>query len=148
VAIAEKRTKLERLVSERTRFIEQLENDKVKLQELDKLKSAFLANMSHKLRTPMNTIIGYTEALLDRVDGPVSEEQEKSLKKVKSGAKNLLHLIDDLLSVSKMESAGTLLDVKELRMRKVINPVIQSFEPLVAQKGLVLTLDLQEDRPV
>jgi signal transduction histidine kinase len=123
-----------------------LEKDKVKLQELDKLKSAFLANMSHELRTPMNTIIGYTEALLDRVDGPVNEEQERSLNKVKSGAKHLLRLIDDLLSVSKME-AEAVLNMKELKVREFIYPVIQSFEPLAAQKGLVLTLDLQEDLP-
>lgn len=145
--INEDRTKLENLVSERTRFIEQLEKDKIKLQELDKLKSAFLANMSHELRTPMNTIIGYTEALLDKVDGPVNEEQENSLKKVKSSAKHLLRLIDDLLSVSKMESAGTELNVKELKVGEVIDSVVQVFEPPAAEKGIALTLDLQEDLP-
>lgn len=101
IAITEDKRKLESLIAERTRFIEQLERDRTELRELDRLKSAFLANMSHELRTPMNTIIGYTEVLLDKIDGPVNEEQEKSLKKVKDKANHLLKLIDDILSISR-----------------------------------------------
>ena len=70
------------LLNERTRLLGLLERANRDLRELDKLKSTFLANMSHELRTPMNAIIGYTELLLDRVDGPINEEQEKSLKRV------------------------------------------------------------------
>lgn len=143
--ITEDKRKLESLVVERTRFIEQLEGDKIELHELDKMKSAFLANMSHELRTPMNTIIGYTEVLLDKVDGPVNEEQEKSLKKVKESAKHLLRLIDDVLNISRIESARVKLEIKELNMKHVIESVIHAFEPLIKQKGLVLTLKLNEN---
>lgn len=147
IAITEDKRKLESLIAERTRFIEQLERDRTELRELDRLKSAFLANMSHELRTPMNTIIGYTEVLLDKIDGPVNEEQEKSLKKVKDKANHLLKLIDDILSISRIESARVTLDMKDVDMKQLIKSVVSSFEPLIKQKGLTYTLNLNGDLP-
>jgi len=146
--ITEDKRKLESLVDERTRFIEQLQMDKTELQELDKMKSAFLANMSHELRTPMNTIIGYSELLLDKVDGPLNEEQEKSLSKVKDSAKHLLQLINDVLNISKIESAKVELEVKELNMKWLIDSVIPTFEPLIRRKGLTLTINLDKNLPI
>jgi len=145
--ITEDKRQLERLVTERTQLIEHLERDKMALQELDKLKSAFLANMSHELRTPMNTIIGYTEALLDSVDGPINAEQEKSLGKVKQSAKHLLKLIDDVLDVSRLESAKVKLVVTEIDLKELIKTVIPSFESLIREKGLSLSLTIDEKLP-
>jgi signal transduction histidine kinase len=145
--ISKDKRDLENLVVERTQFIEQLEEDKIELKELDKLKSAFLANVSHELRTPMNTIIGYTELLLDRVDGPVNEEQEKSLKKVATNAKHLLRLINDVLDISKMESGEVELEIKELDLKWLIDAVTPTFEPLIKQKGLTLTINIDEGLP-
>jgi len=146
--ITEDKRKLESLVAERTKFIERLEMDKTELQKLDKMKSAFLANMSHELRTPMNTIIGYTEVLIDRVDGPVNEEQEKSLRRVKESARHLLKLIDDILNMSRIESAKVGVEITEVNMRQLVESVILPFEPLIRQKGLTLTLDLKENLPI
>ncbi len=146
--ISKDKRNLENLVIERTQFIEELEKDKVELKELDKLKSAFLANVSHELRTPMNTIIGYTELLLDRVDGPLNEEQEKSLKKVVANARHLLQLINDVLDVSKIESGKVGVEVKELDLRWLIDSVIPVFEPLINQKGLTLSVNIDEGLPL
>ena len=138
---------LENLVAERTKFIEQLEKDKMDLKKLDRLKSAFLANVSHELRTPMNSIIGYTELLIDKVDGPLNEEQEKSLKKVKANARHLLKLINDILSISKIESGKVELETKELDLEWLIRSVIAAFEPLITQKRLTLTVNTGEKLP-
>jgi signal transduction histidine kinase len=145
--ITNDKMQLERLVTERTQLIARLEQDKMQLQELDKLKSAFLANMSHELRTPMNTIIGYTEALLDKVDGPVNSEQEKSLGKVKQGAKHLLKLIDDLLDVSRLESGRVTLSVTKVDLKALIESIMLLFEKIIRQKGLSLSLALDEILP-
>jgi len=95
----------------------------------------------------MNTIIGYTELLLDRVDGPVNEEQEKSLKKVATNAKHLLRLINDVLDISKVESGEVELEMKELDLKWLIDAVTPAFEPLIKQKGLTLTVNIDEGVP-
>jgi signal transduction histidine kinase len=146
--ITEEKIKLQELVAERTQFIEQLEKDKIKLTELDKMKSAFLATVSHELRTPLNLIIGYTDLLLDRVDGTVNEEQEKSLRKVKESSQRLKKLIDDMMNISQIESAEMSLDVDEVPLKELIEAVLHDFEPLIKQKGLSLSLRLSPDLPV
>jgi signal transduction histidine kinase len=148
LGISEDKRQLKISVVERTGLIEKLESDKAELQELDKMKSAFLANMSHELRTPMNTIIGYTEVLLDKIDGPVNDDQEKSLKKVKESAKHLLSLIDDVLNISRIESAKMGLEIKECRIKDLIESAFRSFEPLIAQKKLAFTREIHDDAAV
>ncbi len=97
--------------------------------------------MSHELRTPMNAIIGYTDLLIDRVDGPINEDQEKSLKKVAANARHLLQLINDVLDVSKIESGKIELQLKEIDLKLLIESVIPTFEPMIKQKGLTLTIE-------
>jgi signal transduction histidine kinase len=148
IEISEDKRQLQTNVAERTGLIEQLERDKIELQELDKMKSAFMANMSHELRTPMNTIIGYSELLLDRVDGSLNKEQERSLEKVKESARHLLKLIDDVLNISRIESAKIKLEIRELNMKSVINSVVHLFDPLIRQKGLTLSVNADENLPI
>jgi signal transduction histidine kinase len=146
--ISEDKRQLQTNVAERTGLIEQLERDKTELQELDKMRSAFMANMSHELRTPMNTIIGYSEMLIDRVDGPLNKEQERSLEKVRDSARRLLKLIDDVLNISRIESAKMKLEIRELNMKSVITSVVQLFDPLIKQKNLTLSVNVDERLPI
>jgi signal transduction histidine kinase len=146
--IAEEKMKLQELVAERTQFIEQLERDKIELKELDTMKSAFLATVSHELRTPLNLIIGYTEVLTDKVDGPLNEEQEKSLGKVMENSQRLRKLIDDILNISKIQSAKMQLTVEGIAVKESIDSALHDFEPLIHQKGLTLAVDLPENLPV
>ncbi|MBN1841255.1 MAG: response regulator [Deltaproteobacteria bacterium] len=132
------------LLDERTRLMTLLERANRQLRELDKLKSTFLANMSHELRTPMNAIIGYADLLVDGVDGPINEEQEKSLQRIASNSKYLLQLINDILDISKIESGKIKLEAKELDLKWLIESVIPTFEPLIKEKGLTLTDHLYE----
>jgi signal transduction histidine kinase/response regulator RpfG family c-di-GMP phosphodiesterase len=136
------------LLNEITRLLTLLEAANRDLRELDKLKSTFLANMSHELRTPMNSIIGYTDLLLDRVDGPVNEEQEKSLGKIAANARHLLQLINDVLDISKIESGKMKLSAKEIDIKWLIDSALPAFEPLIKQKKLSLAIDIAEGMPL
>ena len=132
------------LLDERTRLLTLLEKANRQLRELDKLKSTFLANMSHELRTPMNAIIGYTDLLVDGVDGPINEEQEKSLKKIAGNSRYLLQLINDILDIAKIESGKVKLELKELDLKWIVESVVPTFEPLIKEKGLTLTDNIDE----
>jgi len=132
------------LLEERTRLITLLEKANRELRNLDQLKSTFLANMSHELRTPMNSIIGYTDLLIDGVDGPVNEEQERSLHKIASNSRYLLQLINDILDISKIESGKTQLNPKELDIVWLVQTVTETIEPLLKQKRLNLRQSFDE----
>jgi signal transduction histidine kinase len=136
------------LIDKQRRYREQLEKDKIELRKLDKLKSSFLTNVSHELRTPMTSITGYTDLLLDKVDGPINEEQEKSLKKISSHSKHLLQLINDILDVSKMDSGEKIqLQQEELDMKLIVESVATTFKPIIKQKGLTLNVNIDKDLP-
>jgi signal transduction histidine kinase/CheY-like chemotaxis protein len=136
------------LLNERTRLLTLIEVANRELRELDKLKSTFLANMSHELRTPMNAIMGYTDLLIDQVDGPVNEEQEKSLRKVATNARHLLQLINDVLDISKIESGKMSLSPKEIDFKWLLESIMPTFEPQIKQKNLSLSYDIAAGLPL
>ncbi len=137
-------TRRAKLLEERDELVALLQKANKQLKELDTLKSAFIANMSHELRTPMNAIIGYTDLLLDEVDGPLNEDQKASLKKVAANARHLLQLINDVLDISKIESGKIELKPKEVDLRALIESIMVSFEPLIAKKGLSFFMNIED----
>jgi len=143
---------LELQVAKRTEELEQktkeLEQANIELKKLDELRSTFLANMSHELRTPLNSIIGYTDLLLDRVDGDITEEQDKSLTKVHNNAKNLLTLINDILDMSRIESGRVELDLRAVDLQDIIQKAVYALEPLINKKRLIIDTDFDERLPL
>jgi PAS domain S-box-containing protein len=132
-------SELERTVAERTR---ELANAKERAEAADRIKSAFLATMSHELRTPLNSIIGFTGIILKGLAGPLNSEQTKQLEMVRSSARHLLALINDVLDISKIE-AGQLEVVSEpfdlcSSLRKVLDIVM----PLAEKKDLKLLAEV------
>lgn len=143
---------LELQVAKRTEELEQktaeLEQANIELKKLDELRSTFLANMSHELRTPLNSIIGYTDLLLDRVDGDITEEQDKSLTKVHNNAKNLLNLINEILDMSRIESGRVELDLSEVDLKDIIEKTVSTLEPMINKKALTIDTDFDERLPL
>ena len=81
-----------------------LEQANLRLQELDRLKSLFIASMSHELRTPMNAIIGYASILEQGWDGPLSDRQRQGVERVLRAGRHLLGLINDIIDLGKIEA--------------------------------------------
>ncbi len=139
-SLREAHAALEQRVLERTA---ELSAANQRLQELDRLKSQFLASMSHELRTPLNSIIGFTSLLRQGLTGPVNAEQRKQLGIVQSSASHLLALINDLLDVSRIEAGRADLDLKAFDFADVLGEVMRLLEPIAGRKGLELTASVQ-----
>ena len=116
----------------------------LELAEASRMKSAFIANMSHELRTPLNAIIGFTGALLMKLPGPLTSDQDKQLNTIRASARHLLSLINDILDVAKIEAGKLTLSIEPVHCQELMAEVADTLRPLAQQKGLALELELGE----
>ncbi len=94
--------------------------------------------MSHELRTPLNAIIGFTGTLLMRLPGPLTDEQSKQLGTIRSSARHLLSLINDLLDLGKIGSGKVALALEPIVLQSVVEEVRTTLLPAAEAKGLEL----------
>ncbi len=123
---------------------EELGQANIRLQELDRLKSIFIASMSHELRTPLNSIIGFTGIILQGITGEINEEQRKQLTIVKNSANHLLELINDIIDLSKIEAGKVELLIEEFDISGLIGELEESFRVSVSEKDLKLSLEVPD----
>ena len=116
------------------------------LRQASLVKSQFLANMSHELRTPLSAIIGFSDLLLEGVDGPLSPEQSDDIAEIRNSGGSLLGLINDILDLSKIEAGRMAIEIGRVEVADLVENVISSLRPLADQKGL--RLDVQLDPAV
>ncbi|WP_395732825.1 ATP-binding protein [Prosthecobacter sp.] len=136
MALRELNDSLEAKVATRTT---ELEAARVRAEAADRLKSAFLATMSHELRTPLNSIIGFTGILLQGLAGPLNPEQGRQLGMVRTSARHLLELINDVLDLSKIEAGQLELRAIPFDLKGSIERVTATVRPQTEAKGLTLT---------
>lgn len=101
-------------------------------------KSNFLAVMSHELRTPLSAIIGYEELLADGITGPVNDAQKHQLGRMKASAQHLLHLIDQILSYSRVDAGREVVQAEDVDANELAQDAATLVEPLAREKGLPL----------
>lgn len=107
-----------------------------RLQELDRAKSDFVSMVSHELRTPITSIVGYTEMLQDGAAGPVSLEQDRLLDAVRRNGERLIALIEDLLTLSRIEAGTFVLERTTLDLRHVVSRAREALGPMLAGRTL------------
>lgn len=131
---------LEIKVATRTK---ELQSALVRAESADRLKSAFLATMSHELRTPLNSIIGFTGIILQKLAGPLTDEQVKQLGMVRGSARHLLELINDILDLSKIEANQLELRIEKFDLQESIEQTIAILKPNAENKGLKFVSELK-----
>ncbi len=111
------------------------------LRELDRLKSSFLANMSHELRTPLNSILGFADVMLEELDGPLTENMDNDLRLIQKNGQHLLHLINDVLDMAKIEAGRMNLNPEKFKLHEVLEEVTSITSTLASEKNLALFID-------
>lgn len=115
-----------------------------RLQELDRAKSDFVSMVSHELRTPITSIVGYTEMLQDGAAGPVSLEQDRLLDAVRRNGERLIALIEDLLTLSRIEAGTFNLERTTLDLRQVVTRAREALRPMLAGRTLDVAFDVPD----
>jgi len=105
-------------------------------------KSDFLAVMSHELRTPLNAILGFSSLLIDEITGPITERQHTRLTRIRSGGQHLLSLIDEILSLTRLEAGREDVHLETGDAYLVAREMAGLAEPMAALKGLALVTSI------
>jgi two-component system sensor histidine kinase GlrK len=112
-----------------------------KLQELDDMKSEFLAHVSHELRTPMASIQEGTHLLLDEIPGPLVQDQKTTLRIMADSCRRLIHLISTILDLSKMEAGMMEYRIVSVDLRRVAEISINKVRLLADSKHVQLLIE-------
>ena len=126
-------TRLKKNLQKRLRTEEELKKTVEQVKLANRSKSDFLANMSHEIRTPMNSIIGFTELLQEE---KLDETQKDYLQTISTNANALLHLINDILDMSKIDSGNMTIEAVECSLSEQVEFLKRFIQPLALDKAL------------
>ncbi|MBU0671773.1 MAG: HAMP domain-containing histidine kinase, partial [Candidatus Margulisbacteria bacterium] len=158
--LEEAKASLEVKVSERTADLEKsrkailhmmndLKEDMVKLQTIDRMKTEFLSMVSHELRTPVTPLKGYLTLLLAGKIGRLSPEQTRIMIILNRQCSHLEQLIDGLLDITRLELGKPIpIQMQPLIMEKIINEVVESMKIDVDGRGQTIKLEVKPHLPV
>ncbi|MFO8001383.1 MAG: PAS domain S-box protein [Marinilabilia sp.] len=109
-------------------------------EESEKLKTAFLQNMSHEIRTPLNSIIGFSEMLgIEKID---DEERKEFTSIIVKSSRQLLELVNDILTISAIETQQDEITISEVNINKLLSELYAIFRSRAKEKGIKLKKDL------
>lgn len=132
---------LEQTVIERTA---EVVAQKERAERSEKFKQQFLANMSHEIRTPMNAVMGMTNLVLD---SQLDSQQKFYLEAIKNSSDTLLHIINDILDLSKIEAGRMEIEKLDFSIREMMEQVQQLLQFEADKKQLSLTVDIESHVP-
>jgi signal transduction histidine kinase/CheY-like chemotaxis protein/sugar lactone lactonase YvrE len=137
---------LETAVHERTYELEiekaNVLREKARAEQASDIKSQFVANMSHEVKTPMNGILGMTELLLRT---PLTPEQREYLETIRSSGESLLTLLNNVLDLSKIEAGRLELDPVSFSLRECVEDAVRTLEARAVEKGLAVACIIPPD---
>ncbi len=140
----------QRLLIENRELVESLQQSNKRLEEANRAleqvsqaKSDFMGKMSHELRTPLNSIIGFSEVLLAKTASPIAPvTHDEFLNYIHISARHLLHLIDSILDLAKIESGTMTLEAGEFDLAGLLEDVRMTVLPMLTAKGQTLTVEI------
>ncbi len=118
------------------------------LARANKLQARFLSNMTHEFRTPINSILALSRLLIERVDGELTQEQEKQVAFIQKAAENLSDLVNDLLDIAKIEAGKTVVTPEEFHVEDLFSALRGMLRPLLVNPAVELVFETSEGLPL
>lgn len=131
-------------ITDRKKFIEQLEDAKEKAEAGDKLKTAFMHNISHEIRTPLNGILGYSGLIAE--PGISDEEREQYYALIRTSSTRLLNTIESYMDISMIASGTMEVHKQPFELNEVLHSLKDQFQPICAVKNLELYLKIPVEK--
>lgn len=131
--------KLGKDITKQKELQEELIKAKFKAEESDRLKTAFLANLSHEVRTPLNSILGFNDLLLS--NDTHADKKPRYSQIIQESGEQLMMIIDDLVRLSRLESKQFSIKNSYFEVNKLIEEIRDTYEPEVSKKGIRLITD-------
>jgi len=129
------------------RLYDETQRTAERLREVDRLKGEFLATMSHELRTPLNSILGYSEFLLVDLAEELDSESFEDLQSIHDNSRHLLHLINDILDLTKIEAGRLTLNFEEVEVAPLLDEVRTNNAGLLVNKSVEMTVEVESGLP-
>jgi PAS domain S-box-containing protein len=122
-------------------------HDVAQLSTIDKVKSNFLAMVSHQLKSPLSSTLLQTSILLDGIAGGLNEKQRDLLQKIKAKTKGMTDLVNDILDVCYIEEGGYMTQIEPLNLSEILKRTIEVVQPQVHDKGIKLHVTVENNLP-
>ena len=132
--------RLKKAVSDSAELIKQNK----KLQELDKIKSNFVSKVSHELKTPLQSVLGYTDILMEGLQGELNYQQKLMIKQIREGGEQLLNIISQLLDFENIEKGDFSVNTEVFSVENIFNHLSQVMDPLAIKKNIKLNFVLED----
>jgi signal transduction histidine kinase len=116
------------------------------LRRVHELKTRFVSHVGHEFRTPLNAILGLSRVLLDRLDGPLTDEQQKQVLFIRKAAEDSLEMVNDLLDLARIEAGKTPVRPGEFSIQDLFGTLRGMLKPLLTE-GVALVFDAPESLP-
>ena len=129
-------------ITERKRTERVMQEKNTELERANKAKDSFLASMSHELRTPLNGIIGFAEFLADGKPGSINAKQQEYLNDILNSGRHLLHLINDMLDLVKIQAGKLEMNPETFRLAVAIEEVCAGVRPIAQNKHMEVRVDI------
>ncbi len=132
---------------ENSNFYDTLLKQNIKLSEVARLKTQFVSNITHELRTPLHGILGLADVLLEDSDQILNDNYRRYLEMMKNSGQALLEMVDHILDLTKYQTGLVNLNVKKINLKKLISEIIEEMAANIEVQGCHLQLDWPDLTP-